>query len=89
MPVELLQFPVRALQVRVAGFKAPCVQKEEDVLSYSPSWSVKAAIVMIDLLHNKITASVVVRIIQCDSLTNKQSSLIVVTVIMWAHTLLS
>nr|XP_019956334.1 PREDICTED: RING finger protein 17 [Paralichthys olivaceus] len=58
MPAELLKFPMKALRVKVAGFKPPSVNREEKVLPYSPSWSVKAALDMIDLLHN-ITASVV------------------------------
>ena len=61
MPAELLRFPARALKVKVAGFKAPSVNREKDVLPYSPAWSVKAAREMIELLHNNITASVVVR----------------------------
>lgn len=68
MPAELLQFPSRALKVKVAGFKAPSVNTQEDVLPYSPAWSVKAAMDMIDLLHNIITASVVVRNAQSDCL---------------------
>lgn len=60
MPAELLRFPSRALKVRVAGFKAPSISRQEDVLPYSPGWSVKAAMDMIDLLHSNITASVVV-----------------------------
>ncbi|XP_030614244.1 RING finger protein 17 isoform X2 [Archocentrus centrarchus] len=59
MPAELLQFPCMALKVKVAGFRAPSVTKDENVLPYSPKWSVKAAMVMIDLLHTNITASVV------------------------------
>uniref|UniRef100_A0A3Q4MNV7 Ring finger protein 17 n=1 Tax=Neolamprologus brichardi TaxID=32507 RepID=A0A3Q4MNV7_NEOBR len=61
MPAELLEFPCRALKVKVAGFKAPSVTREENVLPYSPKWSMKAAMEMIDLLHKKITASVVVQ----------------------------
>ncbi|XP_075961117.1 RING finger protein 17 [Anarhichas minor] len=61
MPAELLRFPSRALKVRVAGFKAPSVSSQEDVLPYSPAWSVKAAMEMIDMLHGNITASVVAR----------------------------
>ncbi|XP_072253858.1 RING finger protein 17 [Leuresthes tenuis] len=61
MPAELLQFPSRALKVKVAGFKAPRVNREEDVLPYSPGWSVKAAMHMIDLLHCNVTATVVAR----------------------------
>ncbi|KAM8749037.1 RING finger protein 17 isoform 2-T3 [Acanthopagrus schlegelii] len=61
MPAGLLRFPARALKVKVAGFKAPSVNREKDVLPYSPAWSVKAAREMIELLHNNITASVVAR----------------------------
>ncbi|XP_042350877.1 RING finger protein 17-like [Plectropomus leopardus] len=61
MPAELLRFPSRALKVKVGGFRAPSVNRQEDVLPYSPGWSVKAAMDMIDLLHNNITASVVAR----------------------------
>ena len=60
MPAELLQFPCRALKVKVSGFKAPSVNRYEDVLPYSPGWSIKAAVDMIDLLHGNITAAVVV-----------------------------
>ncbi|XP_040913538.1 RING finger protein 17 [Toxotes jaculatrix] len=59
MPAELLRFPLQALKVKVAGFKAPGVNSQEDVLPYSPGWSVKAAMDMIDLLHSSITALVV------------------------------
>uniref|UniRef100_UPI0037E8DC3E RING finger protein 17 n=1 Tax=Semicossyphus pulcher TaxID=241346 RepID=UPI0037E8DC3E len=61
IPPELLGFPSRALKVKVGGFKAPSVQTEEGVLPYSPEWSVKATMEMMDLLHSNITASVVVR----------------------------
>ncbi|XP_032385352.1 RING finger protein 17 [Etheostoma spectabile] len=61
MPAELLRFPSQALKVKVAGFKAPIVNKHEKVLPYSPGWSVKAAMDMIDMLHGHITASVVAR----------------------------
>ncbi|KAM9850619.1 RING finger protein 17 [Aulostomus maculatus] len=59
MPAQLIQFPLQALKVRVAGFKAPSVKMQEEVLPYSPRWSVRAAMLMIDLLHSNITASVV------------------------------
>nr|XP_020474573.1 RING finger protein 17 isoform X3 [Monopterus albus] len=61
IPAELMQFPTKALKVRVAGFKAPSDQRDEDVLPYSPAWSLNAVIDMIDLLHGNITASVVAR----------------------------
>uniref|UniRef100_A0A8D3C827 RING finger protein 17 n=1 Tax=Scophthalmus maximus TaxID=52904 RepID=A0A8D3C827_SCOMX len=59
MPAELLRFPSQVLKVKVAGFRAPSVNWEGQVLPYSPKWSVKAARDMIDLLHGNITASVV------------------------------
>ncbi|XP_041857081.1 RING finger protein 17 isoform X2 [Melanotaenia boesemani] len=61
IPAELLQFPLQGLKVKVAGFKAPSVNREEDVLPYSPGWSVKAALDMIELLHGNIKATVVAR----------------------------
>ncbi|KAM9342298.1 RING finger protein 17 [Pholidichthys leucotaenia] len=61
MPPELMHFPCRALKVKVAGFKPPQVNIEEDVLPYCPEWSTKATMVMIHLLHAKITATVVAR----------------------------
>lgn len=61
MPAELLRFPSRALKVKVAGFKAPSVRnRQEDMLPYSPEWSVKATMEMIDLLNGRIEATVVV-----------------------------
>lgn len=61
MPAELLRFPSQALKVKVAGFKAPSVSWNEDVLPYSPEWSVKALKEILDVLHGNITATVVVR----------------------------
>ncbi|KAM9803355.1 RING finger protein 17 isoform 2-T2 [Syngnathus typhle] len=56
MPAELLRFPLQALKVHVAGFKAPSIQTEDQVLPYCPEWSVKATQAMIDLLHGDILA---------------------------------
>ncbi|KAG9330401.1 hypothetical protein JZ751_025522 [Albula glossodonta] len=61
IPATLLRFPCKAIKVRVAGFKPPHVSLEKERVSYSPEWSMKAALEMIDLLHANITASVVVR----------------------------
>ncbi|XP_033965248.1 RING finger protein 17 isoform X3 [Pseudochaenichthys georgianus] len=63
MCAELMSFPSRALKVKVAGFKPPSKsrQQQQDVLPYSPAWSVKATMDMIDMLHGNITASVVAR----------------------------
>ncbi|XP_054602581.1 RING finger protein 17 isoform X2 [Nothobranchius furzeri] len=59
MPTELLRFPPEAIKVKVVGFQAPSVNWHEDVLSYSPEWSVKALMEMVDLLHGSISATVV------------------------------
>ncbi|XP_069569519.1 RING finger protein 17 [Brachyistius frenatus] len=59
MPAELLQFPTQALKVKVGGFKAPSINRQEEVLPYSPGWSVKATMDMIKLLHGNITALIV------------------------------
>ncbi|KAJ0070701.1 hypothetical protein NL108_017887, partial [Boleophthalmus pectinirostris] len=61
MPSELLAFPAHTLKVKVTGFRAPSVTRQEDVLPYSPVWSIQAAMDMIDLLHGYITATVVAR----------------------------
>ncbi|XP_061749993.1 RING finger protein 17 isoform X2 [Nerophis ophidion] len=62
MPAELLRFPVQVFKVHAAGFKAPNVGVEDEVLPYSPEWSVKATLAMIQLLHGNLTASVVTRV---------------------------
>ncbi|XP_077436804.1 RING finger protein 17 isoform X2 [Vanacampus margaritifer] len=61
MPAKLLCFPLQVLKVHVAGFKAPSVSTEDQVLPYSPDWSVKATVAMVDLLHGDITA-----VFQCE-----------------------
>ncbi|XP_046903761.1 RING finger protein 17 [Hypomesus transpacificus] len=58
IPPHLLMFPCKALKVRLAGFQPPRVRRELERLSYSPKWSMKAALEMVDLLHGNITASV-------------------------------
>ncbi|XP_049584527.1 RING finger protein 17 isoform X2 [Syngnathus scovelli] len=56
MPAELLRFPFQALKVHLAGFKAPSIQTEDQVLPYCPEWSIKATQAMIDLLHGDLIA---------------------------------
>lgn len=60
MPAELLKFPIGVLRVKVAGFKPLSVNRQEDVLPYSPEWSLKATMEMFDLLQTNLRASVVV-----------------------------
>lgn len=61
MPADLLRFPIRALKVKLAGFRAPSVNKQEDALPYCPEWSVKAVMEMIDMLNTSVKVTVVVR----------------------------
>ncbi|XP_034017974.1 RING finger protein 17 [Thalassophryne amazonica] len=76
MPAELLRFPVQALRVHLMGFKPPAVRPQDDVLPYSPRWSMKAVIDMIDLLHGTITASVVAQEPELKVLLYKDGELI-------------
>lgn len=59
MPPDLLRFSTRALKVKVAGLKPPSVSRQEDMLPYSPVWSIRATMDMIELLHGCISATVV------------------------------
>ncbi|XP_034050572.1 LOW QUALITY PROTEIN: RING finger protein 17-like [Thalassophryne amazonica] len=76
MPAELLRFPVQALRVHLMGFKPPAVRPQEDVLPYSPRWSMKAVIDTVDLLHGTITASVVAQEPELKVLLYKDGELI-------------
>ncbi|XP_012993452.1 RING finger protein 17 isoform X2 [Esox lucius] len=58
IPAHLVQFPCRAVKVRVAGFKPPSRNLETERLSYRPEWSMKAVLEMINLLHSCYAASV-------------------------------
>lgn len=60
MPAELLRFPVKALKVKVGGFKPPRIQPTGSVLPYAPEWTVEALKRMLEQLHGQVTASVVV-----------------------------
>ena len=62
MPAELLSFPVRAMKVKAAGFKPPKVRPDSRVLPYAPQWSIEALRQILEPLHGKVTASVVVSI---------------------------
>ncbi|XP_068602714.1 RING finger protein 17 [Brachionichthys hirsutus] len=61
MPAELLAFPLQAIKATVVGFKPPTLSTNEEVLPYSPDWSIKAAMEMLALLHDRVTALVVAR----------------------------
>ncbi|XP_068185865.1 RING finger protein 17 [Antennarius striatus] len=61
IPAELLAFPLEVMKAKVVGFKPPSFSSEDDVLPYSPEWSVMAAMEMMTLLHNNVTALVVAR----------------------------
>ncbi|XP_074550284.1 RING finger protein 17 [Halichoeres trimaculatus] len=73
MPAGLLGFPSRALKVKVAGFKAPRLKTEGGVLPYSPEWSMKATMAMLDLLNGNTTAYVVAQEPELTVLLYKES----------------
>ncbi|KAL0963607.1 hypothetical protein UPYG_G00308540 [Umbra pygmaea] len=60
MPAHLLQYPCKAIKVRVAGFKPRSNDLDPERLPYRPEWSMKAVLEMIGLLHSCRTASVTV-----------------------------
>ncbi|XP_058476020.1 RING finger protein 17 isoform X2 [Solea solea] len=57
---ELLRFPMQVLKVKVADLKAPGARVQGEMLPYSPKWSVKAVLDMIDLLDNNVTTACIV-----------------------------
>lgn len=60
LPETLLRFPCDAVYVQLAGFKPPRRCQESESIPYSPEWSMKTMLEMIDLLHGKLRAVVVV-----------------------------
>ncbi|KAE8627476.1 hypothetical protein XENTR_v10007019 [Xenopus tropicalis] len=54
MPADLMQYPVEAIKVNLAGLKPPSEELEMDRLPYSPEWSIRAVEVMMDILEKKI-----------------------------------
>ncbi|KAI4883302.1 hypothetical protein NFI96_024399 [Prochilodus magdalenae] len=58
LPPSLLRFPCEAVCVRLAGFKPPRLCPELERISYSPEWSMKSMLEMIDLLHGNLSAVV-------------------------------
>lgn len=62
LPASLLQYPVKAIKVKLAGFKPPKEDFQADRLQYCPEWSIKALFEMIDLVQKKtLSATCVVR----------------------------
>lgn len=60
LPKTLLRFPCEAVFVQLAGFKPLHQCQELERISYSPEWSIKALLEMMDLLHGKLRAVVMV-----------------------------
>ncbi|KAK2850477.1 hypothetical protein Q7C36_009260 [Tachysurus vachellii] len=58
LPETLLRFPCEAVYVHLAGFKPPRCCQESERIPYSPEWSMKSMLEMIDLLHGKLRAVV-------------------------------
>ncbi|XP_069495440.1 RING finger protein 17 [Ambystoma mexicanum] len=62
IPCNLVQYPTRALKVKLAGFKPPLDDGETERLSYSPAWSMEALWTIIDGVDGKqLSASIVTR----------------------------
>ncbi|XP_067842784.1 RING finger protein 17 [Heptranchias perlo] len=60
IPAHLVQYPARAIKVKLAGFKPPALMNEVDRLVYSPEWSMEALWTMIDIVQgNQLTAFLV------------------------------
>ncbi|KAK3543926.1 hypothetical protein QTP70_031835 [Hemibagrus guttatus] len=60
LPKTLLRFPCKAVCVQLAGFKPRNLCQESERIPYCPEWSMKAMLEMIDLLHGKLHAVVMV-----------------------------
>ncbi|XP_063296325.1 RING finger protein 17 [Pelobates fuscus] len=55
LPDNLVTYPVKALKVRLAGFKPPMKDCETVRIPYFPAWSMKALYTMMDLIEEKAT----------------------------------
>uniref|UniRef100_UPI00398EDE7B RING finger protein 17 isoform X2 n=1 Tax=Pristiophorus japonicus TaxID=55135 RepID=UPI00398EDE7B len=60
IPAHLVQYPARAIQVKLAGFKPPALMNAVNRLVYSPEWSMEALWTMIEMVQgNQLTAFLV------------------------------
>ncbi|XP_043547808.1 RING finger protein 17 [Chiloscyllium plagiosum] len=60
IPARLVQYPVRAIKVKLAGFKPPALMNNVDRIAYSPEWSMEALWTIIDIVQrNQLTAFLV------------------------------
>ncbi|XP_075707719.1 RING finger protein 17 isoform X2 [Rhinoderma darwinii] len=57
LPASLIQYPAKAIKVKLAGFKPPKEDFQIKRLSYCPEWSMEAMSEMIDLVQGKKTLS--------------------------------
>lgn len=53
IPVSLMQYPTRAIKVKLKGFKPPLDDGETKRIPYRPAWSMEALYVMMDYLDGK------------------------------------
>ncbi|XP_075448430.1 RING finger protein 17 isoform X2 [Ascaphus truei] len=53
LPPNLIQYPAKAIKVKLAGFKPSLDDGESGRLPYNPTWSMKAMWEMMDLLQGK------------------------------------
>ncbi|KAG9465323.1 hypothetical protein GDO78_018505, partial [Eleutherodactylus coqui] len=54
LPASLTQYPAKAIKVKLAGFKPPKEDFDNQRLVYCPDWSLKSLFAMMDLLQKKI-----------------------------------
>ncbi|XP_078259334.1 RING finger protein 17 [Rhinoraja longicauda] len=60
IPAQLVQYPARAIKVKLAGFKPPALMNELNRLAYSPEWSMEALWTMIDIVQGNQLAAFLV-----------------------------
>ncbi|XP_077154444.1 RING finger protein 17 isoform X2 [Ranitomeya variabilis] len=53
LPPSLIQYPAKAVKVKLAGFRPPTEDLESCRLPYCPDWSLKALYQMMDLVQGK------------------------------------
>ncbi|XP_075122157.1 RING finger protein 17 [Leptodactylus fuscus] len=57
LPESLIQYPAKAIKVKLAGFKPPKNDPEIQRISYCPMWSMKAMTEMMDMVGGKTYTS--------------------------------
>ncbi|KAG8539038.1 hypothetical protein GDO81_021567 [Engystomops pustulosus] len=53
LPLSLIEYPAKAIKVKLAGFKPPKEDFETQRVPYCPKWSMRALTEMMDLVAEK------------------------------------